>query len=279
MCPDHRGPSTIDARLPDPSSRQIDPSFGPQPEQWASHEPPGTDVRAARRQLALDGIGIGASIFAFGVVYGLAARQAGFSIAEGLAMSVLVLAGASQFAAVGLVAQGVPWPAIIGLTALLNARHLLYSAALAPWFAGRSVIGRAAAAHVLADETFALSLPLFRRIGQFDIVGYWMAASIVVLPWVGATAVGFVGGELLPAPRSLGLDVVFPAAMAGLAAALVTGRRELVAAVAGVAIGVPVALFVQPTVGIICGGLAGPLLAMLAPRAGQRAPGPSATEP
>ena len=47
-------------------------------------------------------------------------------------MSVLVFGGASQFAAVGYVASGLARPIVL-LTALLNARHLLYSAALAPW--------------------------------------------------------------------------------------------------------------------------------------------------
>ena len=70
---------------------------------------------------------------AFGVVYGLAARGAGYSIVDAMAMSLIVFAGASQFAAVGFVAQGMPWIAIVGLTFLLNARHVLYSAALAPW--------------------------------------------------------------------------------------------------------------------------------------------------
>jgi predicted branched-subunit amino acid permease len=154
----------------------------------------------------------------------------------------------------------------VGLTALLNARHLLYSAALAPWFAGRSRLHRAAAAHVLTDETFALALPHFRRIGRFDAGGYWLAAGFVVVAWIGATVLGFAGGELLPDTRSLGLDIVFPAAMAGLATALITGRRELVAAAAGIAIGLPVALLTQPSVGIVAGGVCGPLVAMLMPR-------------
>ena len=46
-------------------------------------------------------------------------------------MSTIAFAGAAQFAAVGYVATGVPWPAIMLLTGLLNARHLLYSASLA----------------------------------------------------------------------------------------------------------------------------------------------------
>src|SRR5690349_22102741 len=74
----------------------------------AAPRPPsdGERAAAARRRLWMDGLGIGLSSAAFGVVYGLAARQAGFSLAEGTAMSVLVFGGASQFAAIGLVAQG-----------------------------------------------------------------------------------------------------------------------------------------------------------------------------
>lgn len=222
-------------------------------------------MAASRRRLAVDALGIALSAFAFAIVYGLSARQHGFSFLEAMAMSVLVLGGASQFAAVGLLAQGLPWLAIVGLTALLNARHVLYSAAIAPWFAGRSLLHRAAAAHVLTDETFALALPHFRRIGRFDAGGYWLAAAFVVVPWIGATALGYAGGELLPDTRSLGLDIVFPAAMGGLATALVTGRRELVSAAAAVAIGLPVALLTQPSVGIVAGGACGPLVAMLLP--------------
>ena len=53
-------------------------------------------------------------------------------------MSTIVYAGAAQFAAVGYVASGLAWPGIILLTALLNARHLLYSAALAAVAARRA---------------------------------------------------------------------------------------------------------------------------------------------
>ena len=68
----------------------------------------------------------------FGLVFGLAARNAGYSPIEASAMSLLVFAGAAQFAAVGYVAAGLAWLPIIVLTFLLNIRHVLYSASLAP---------------------------------------------------------------------------------------------------------------------------------------------------
>src|SRR5262245_14753548 len=117
----------------------------------------------ARRKLVLNGLGIVVSAVGFGFVYGLAARtQAGFSPLDVMAMSVLVFAGAAQFAAIGYVAGGLPWLAIGVLTGLLNARHVLYSASLAPWFRGRSFGERALAAHVLTDQAFALSSARFR---------------------------------------------------------------------------------------------------------------------
>jgi len=223
------------------------------------------DLAASRRRIVVDATGVALSAGAFGVVYGLATRSAGFSLVDAMAMSTLVLAGASQFAAVGLIAAGAAWPAIVLLTFLLNARHLLYSAALAPWFRGRPLAERAAAAHVLTDETFALALTHFRRLGRFDGPGYWLAAAFVVVPWIAATAVGYLGGQVIPDPARLGLDIVFPAAMGGLAVGLVTGRREIVAALAGLLLGVVVALVAQPAVGVVAGGLLGPLAGLLTP--------------
>jgi 4-azaleucine resistance transporter AzlC len=180
-------------------------------------------------------------------------------------MSVVVFAGAAQFAAVGLLAQGVPWLGIVVLTALLNARHMLYSASLAPWFAGRSRRERAISAFVLTDEAYALALPAFRALHAHDRATYLIAAMFTFVPWVSATALGMLGGELLPPPTTLGLDIVFPAAMAGLAVALVVDRRALTAAIVGATLGVAVALVTSPSVGILAGGLIGPAFALLVP--------------
>ena len=149
-------------------------------------------------------------------------------------MSTLVFAGAAQFAAVGYVASGLAWPGIILLTALLNARHLLYSAALAPWLREVPFARRAAMAHLLTDEAFALAISHFRRIGRTDERGYWIAAFVATfIPWNLATMAGVVLGAQIPDPARLGIDVIFPAAMVGLAVGLITGRRELVAAIVG----------------------------------------------
>lgn len=239
-------------------------------------------LRESRRRLLMDSLGIMVSASGFGLVYGLSAREAGLSPLEASAMSVFVFAGAAQFAAVGYVAAGFSWVAIVGLTAFLNARHLLYAAALAPYVADRPAWVRAGMAHLLTDEAFALAVAHFRRIGRADLRGYWMGAIVsTFIPWNVATLVGVTVGGSIPEPARLGLDVIFPAAMGGLAVGLITGRRELGAAVAGAVLGVGVGLAWDPAAGIIAGGILGPLVGMAVrpgpgehPREGQLAFGP-----
>lgn len=223
-------------------------------------------IRASRRRLVIDSLGIIVSGVGFGLVYGLAARSAGFSPIEAGAMSIIVFAGAAQFAAIGYVLGGFSWLGVVLLTAFLNARHVLYSAALAPYVADKPRPYRAVLAHLLTDEAFALSLAHFRRIGRADMWGYWWAAIVGdFIPWNLATIAGVLIGGQIPDPSIYGLDVIFPAAMAGLAVGLVTGRRELVAAISGAVIGVAVGLASDPAAGILAGGLIGPLLGLLAP--------------
>ena len=183
-----------------------------------------------------------------------------------MAMSLIVFAGAAQFAAIGYVAGGLAWPGVILLTALLNARHLLYSAALAPRLREVPAPRRALMAQVLTDEAFALSIGHFSRIGRTDERGYWIAAiGADWIPWNLATLAGVTLGGQIPDPTGLGLDVVFPASMMGLAVGLVLGRRELVAACSGAVIAVSASLAVGPAIGIIGGGLVGPLVGMAVP--------------
>jgi 4-azaleucine resistance transporter AzlC len=220
-------------------------------------------------------VGIAASAVGFGIVFGLTARAAGFSLAEAVAFSALVFAGAAQFAAAGMIASGFGWAAIVLVTALVNARHLLYAAALAPWLRSRPRAERAAMAHVLTDESFALSLVHFQRLGLTDRRGYWIAAiGGVFIPWNAATIVGHVGGQVIPDPAVLGLDVVFPAAMAGLAVGLATGRREVVALAAAIAIALAVAVVVDPRVGVVAGGVLGPLVGLAVHRPSGAPPEP-----
>ena len=235
----------------------------------------GAQLRSSRRRLVIEAAGIVVSAMGFGFVYGLSAHNAGFSPIEAMAMSTIAFAGAAQFAAVGYVAGGLAWPGVVLLTALLNARHLLYSAALAPWLRDRPRAERVVMAHLLTDEAFALSIAHFQRLGRADPWGYWLAGiGATFIPWNLATFAGVTIGGSIPDPRPFGIAVIFPAAMVGLAVGLISGRREIVAAVAGAVIGVAVGLLLGAPVGIIAGGVLGPLVGLAVPatRARETAP-------
>ncbi len=236
--------------------------------------------RESRRRLIRDTLIINASIIAFGFMFGLAARNAGYSPLEAMAMSTFLFAGAAQFAGVGYVAAGLPWAPIVILTLFLNARHVLYSAALAPRLRELPPLRRAFMAHFLTDEAFALTAAHFHRIGRVDEGGYWIAAlGGVFIPWNLSTLAGVLLGGAIPDPSKFGLDIVFPAAMGGLAVGLMLGRREIVAACAGALVGVGASLALGPGVGIMIGGLLGPLAGMAMPGAdASSASGPGSPE-
>jgi 4-azaleucine resistance transporter AzlC len=228
-------------------------------------------VQESRKQLTRDALAIAAYALPVGLVYGLLTLQAHFSLIEVVVSCVVVLAGGAQFAAAGLVKDKAPWAAIAGVTLLVNARHLLYSAAIAPYTAERSWRERAVMAHFLTDETFALSLAHFRRIGRFDARGYWLGALVILIPWTLGSAVGYLAAGAVDTTR-LGLDVAFPAAMAGLSLGMVSGRRDVAAAAGAVVVAVPVGLAAGASIGLVAGAVIGPLIGLAVPeRRGQPA--------
>jgi len=221
-------------------------------------------VGESRRQLIRDALAIAAYALPVGLVYGLAALQAHFTLLDVVVSCLVVLAGGAQFAAAGMVKDGAPWLAIAGVTALVNARHLLYSAAVAPYTAARPRKERAFMAHFLTDETFALSLTHFRRIGRLDGRGYWVAALAILVPWTLGSAIGYLAAGAVDT-RRLGLAVAFPAAMAGLSLGMVSGRRDVAAALGAVAVAVPLGLVGGASLGLVAGAVVGPFIGLAVP--------------
>jgi predicted branched-subunit amino acid permease len=225
------------------------------------------ELRAARRRLAIDSIGIWVLAIVIGTIFGFTAREGGLSLVETAAFSAILFAGASQFAAVGLLAVAAPWSSIVLLVWLLNARHFLYAASIAPHASALPRRVRAGLAFLLTDEAFALTSTHIARLGRIDLAGAWYAGLSIFVPWNLATLAGWLAGAALPEPSTIGLDVVFPASMAGLAVGLVRDRAALVALLAGGSAAVAASLLIDPSAAVMFGGLLGPLAGLLfAPR-------------
>jgi predicted branched-subunit amino acid permease len=72
-------------------------------------------------------------VFPFGLIYGALAIGAGISPAAAQMMSSIVFAGSSQFIAAQLIHDAAPGLVIVLTIAVVNLRHMLYSASVAPY--------------------------------------------------------------------------------------------------------------------------------------------------
>lgn len=153
----------------------------------------------------------------YGLAFGLLGQTVGLSPAATLAMSVLVFAGSAQFIALGLLGAGASAPLIVATTLVVNLRHLLYGASLAPYLGRPSRAWQAALAFLLTDESYAVTIGRFRSAGVAAPRAYYLGAGLVIyLDWVLSTAAGLALGSLVPDPAALGLDFALPATFIGL---------------------------------------------------------------
>src|SRR5438445_9557420 len=148
------------------------------------------------------------SVFVYGSVFGGLAVQAGLTPTQVLGMSVLVFAGASQFVAVPLIAAGTPLLPLVLTTYVVNLRHYLIAATLAPSFRGFPRLWLALIAHLINDESFAVAVARSR---PPDARVYLGSALAISGAFVGGVGVGVALGGLVERPERYGLDFAFPA--------------------------------------------------------------------
>lgn len=158
---------------------------------------------AERRRIISDGLAVAVATGAYGISFGAIGVSSGLDVLQTCALSLLVFTGASQFAFVGVIAAGgAPFVAAAsGL--LLGVRNALYGLRLAPLLAWRGV-RRAAAAHVVIDESTAMSVT--RETTAAARVGFLTTGIGVFVLWNVATLIGALAGDALGDPRRYGLD-------------------------------------------------------------------------
>ncbi|MEH6813143.1 MAG: AzlC family ABC transporter permease [Motiliproteus sp.] len=146
-------------------------------------------------------------VVVFGVAFGLAAAQAGLNNPSIIAMSTLVFAGASQFAALEL------WGAQVSLLPLavtvfaINARHLLMGATLYPWLRHLPPAKRYGVLLVVSDANWAMSMQAFSR-GEPGMGVLFGGGLAIWSFWILGTWLGLYFGSAIHDPMSLGLDMV-----------------------------------------------------------------------
>jgi predicted branched-subunit amino acid permease len=196
-------------------------------------------------------------------------------------MSPLVFAGAAQFLAVQLIHAGAPWAILLVTTFIINLRHALYSASLAPHLRPLRPAWRWLLAFLLVDEVYAVGIARYRRDGSLPASAshahwYVLGAGLMLwVTWQTTTAVGIALGAQVPA--SWGLDFTLALTFIGLLAAVVTDRAAVVSAlVAGVAAVLAAAAPLK--VGLVLAALVGISAGLFVERSRTGTPQPTAAE-
>lgn len=170
------------------------------------------DLARAFRLGIRDGLPFLLVIVPFGMLFGVLASEAGWSMAEMMAMTILVIAGASQFTALQLLSENAPLFIAIATALAVNLRLAMYSASLAQEIGSTPLLGRLLAAYCLTDQTYGISmnrLALGPPMTQRERLAHFLGGAVpVCIPWYFATWLGAVLGNAIP--PAFALDFAVP---------------------------------------------------------------------
>ena len=207
------------------------------------------------------------AVIPFGLVLGVTAASTAVGGLLGVATSSIIFAGAAQLVTVQLLATDTSIIVVIVTALVVNVRHLMYSAALAPHFSEWSRRSRILLPYLLTDQSFTLSIiryetvddPVYKR-------WYFLGAGLALwLPWQLSTAAGVVVGAQIPGSLDLGfaiplvfLVLLIPAVQTrpGLGAAIVGGVVAVVAAAAPYGLGLVIGALAGIAAGVLLEGRA-----------------------
>jgi 4-azaleucine resistance transporter AzlC len=168
----------------------------------------------------------------FGMIYGVLALSAGLPAMLAFAMSFIVFAGSAQFVGVQLIGSGAPGIVVVFTTFIINLRHVLYSASLAPHLTHLSRGWKCLLAYLLTDEVYAVTIT---RVAGRPAAGitpwYFFGAGLAQWSaWQASTAVGIALGTQIPSGWSL--DFAVALTFIALVVPVLTDRPSVAAALA-----------------------------------------------
>ncbi|MEM9466729.1 MAG: AzlC family ABC transporter permease [Actinomycetota bacterium] len=173
----------------------------------------------------------------FGFVLGVVIADSGLDQLAAWASSPIILAGAAQLAAIELLAESASAAVVLVTVAFINSRHLMYSAALRPKFAGFPGWFRAVGPYVLLDQSFALALgqpdDMDDRTRMWHFLG---SGAFLWSMWMVATGMGVLVGDVTEPEWQLGFAV--PILFGGLMILSISNRAGAVAAAVGAIVSV-----------------------------------------
>ncbi|MBA3869413.1 MAG: AzlC family ABC transporter permease [Anaerolineae bacterium] len=206
----------------------------------------------------------------FGIIFGALAVNSGLSPAAAMGFSIFVYAGSAQFIGSNLVAQGVGIPLIVFTTFIINVRHALYGATLAPHMKHLSQRWLLPLGFWLTDETFAMVVIRYNKPDSSPFKHWYHLGSSITMyiNWNFWTFIGIVAGQRIPDLSQYGLAFAMDVTFIGMIMPQLKNRPMVLAAlVAGFSavalnnvpnkLGLIIAVFIGIAVGLITEMLTG----------------------
>ena len=94
----------------------------------------------------------------FGIVVGVVSAEIGFTALQSIVESSGIFAGAAQLVMLDLLGNDAALWVIVISASILNLRHVIYSASLAPHYKERSTLWKFILSFVMVDQVYALGI-------------------------------------------------------------------------------------------------------------------------
>lgn len=205
-------------------------------------------------------------VIPFGLILGATAAVGSVGGALGWSTSWIIFGGSAQFVTIGLLDGGAAAAVVIATALVVQSRHLLYSAALAPHFRDFGAGWRYGLPYLLTDQAFAVSIVAYEEL-EDPAAKRWFyigAAMSLWIVWQITTLLGAILGAEVP--ESWSLDFAIPLVFLALLMPLLKNRPALAAALTAGVVSV-VAWSAPYSLGLIIGAFAGIVAGMLVERA------------
>ncbi len=148
----------------------------------------------------------------FATLFGVVATDAGLSVGQAMGFTVLVIAGAAQFAAVQMMVENAGIAFVLLAALAVNLRMAMYSAALVPYLGPAPLWKRGLVAYLNFDQTFITSVARYEARPEMSVaerIAYFFGVATPITPlWFIMTLVGILAGSAIP--DSWALDFIVP---------------------------------------------------------------------
>lgn len=174
----------------------------------------------------------------FGMIFGALAMNVRISAAAAQAMSSVIFAGSAQFITAQLIGAGTSAVVILMVVFIVNLRHALYSASVAPHMKGLSPAWKTLLSYLLTDEAYAVTITRYNEEGDPSHKHWFFLGAGLTLwtCWQLCTALGIFVGALIPADWPL--EFMLPLTFIALVVPALKNRADVASAVLAGAIGV-----------------------------------------